>query len=222
MLIIFICFLVFLFTIYVLSKEDFIFIRKRIELEEIFNIVFLSLPVVLLVSRLTYILFHPNFSFLNPFVFLGIYAFPGMSLEGAIFGAWVFFYIYLKRRKIPMDRFIDSISLSFLISFAIYFLLEGIAVSLKERAFGIEEILKSIIVILIFSYLSSIFLKKDLGGKLVYVVVALFCFLNFIKYGFFILIHKPIQLNDIFPTIVLFGASLVFIIFEYGNSLFRR
>src|SRR5216683_2730865 len=50
--------LVFLYTLYRLVKDDYVFIRKGISLEQSFDVAFITLWVSLFMSRLFYMLFH--------------------------------------------------------------------------------------------------------------------------------------------------------------------
>ena len=70
MLIGFLCLIIFLFAVYQLSRDDFLFLRKGISTEHVFNVLFLGLPVALFASRLVYAILHPSFRYFNPLIFL--------------------------------------------------------------------------------------------------------------------------------------------------------
>ena len=64
------CFIVFLFCLFVLSKDDFLFLKKNITLEQVFNIAFVAGLVGLFVARSFYVIFNFAPGFVNPLVFL--------------------------------------------------------------------------------------------------------------------------------------------------------
>src|SRR5258706_2081386 len=108
-------FILFLFCTYVLSREDFILLRKNISLEQVFNTIFISLPAAFLASRVGYIVIKPSVHFLNPFVFFLIPYFPGLSLNAGILGVILFLYLYSKNQKMPFERLFDIFAVSFFI-----------------------------------------------------------------------------------------------------------
>src|SRR5258706_13282955 len=97
-------FILFLFCTYVLSREDFILLRKNISLEQVFNTIFISLPATFLASRVGYVFLNPRMHFLNPFIFLLIPYFPALSLIAAIIATLLFLYIYTKNQRMPFER----------------------------------------------------------------------------------------------------------------------
>lgn len=144
-------FLVFLFSFYLLAKEDFVFVRKNITLEQLFDTIFLGLPIVLLFARIFYIALHPKWIYLNPLVFLALPYFPGLFLGGAVIGAVIFLYFFTRKKKIPLLRFTDEIALAFLAGASFYFLWIGIQEVVQRQVVGIVS---GVMVILYFvSYL---------------------------------------------------------------------
>lgn len=116
------CFFIFLFTLYRLSQDDFIFIRKGISSELIFNLAFLIAIFSLIFARLIYVFSYPKqvfFSFLGFFLFP---YFPGLSIIGCVFGGAVFLTLYCLYKKYPLGRMLDFFSLSFLFALPIGFL----------------------------------------------------------------------------------------------------
>jgi hypothetical protein len=105
---------IFLFTLYALSREDFVFLRKNISLIEAFDVAWIVLLAALLSSRLLYVIFHFDKTYLNPLVFFLIPYFPGLSLIGAVLGALLSLMIITKRHKYPRGRFFDFFSFAFL------------------------------------------------------------------------------------------------------------
>ena len=118
-----ICLFVFLYCVYLLANEDFIFLRKDVTMEKLFNIIFLGGLVSLFVSRLFYGLSHASNILVNPFVFLLFPYFPGLSMLGGVVGAGVTF-LFLARRKntLPLGRMSDFFSIAFLVTLPVGFL----------------------------------------------------------------------------------------------------
>lgn len=116
------CFLVFLFSVFALSKDDYIFLRKNISTEALYNIVFLAGIIGLIFSKLTYILFHFQSKFLNPLNIL-FSSSQSFSLTGGVVGAVVFILFLGKSKKLPSERIMDIflVSLFVCLSFAFLF-----------------------------------------------------------------------------------------------------
>ncbi|MDO8639813.1 MAG: prolipoprotein diacylglyceryl transferase [bacterium] len=110
------CFLVYLFCLFLLTREDFLLIRKGISTEQIFNYVFLIAFVALFSSRLSYVAFNFDKSFLNPLVFLLFTHFPGLSLAGAVIGGGLFSCLLFKNKNVPLAHGLDLLAISFLCS----------------------------------------------------------------------------------------------------------
>ena len=116
------CFFIFLFTLYELSQDDFIFIRKGISVETIFNTAFLVAIVSLFAARFLYIFSYPKpifFTILGSFLFP---YFPGLSIVGSVFGGTIFLTLYCLYKKFPIGRMLDFFSISFLSTLPLGFL----------------------------------------------------------------------------------------------------
>lgn len=104
--------IIFLYSLYKLVKDDHVFIRKGISLEQSFDIAFICLWVSLVVSRLFFLFFqYPGQN-----IFLNFFSskLAGFSLVGAIIGAMIALYFVSKWKKLPLGRVGDFLSLSFL------------------------------------------------------------------------------------------------------------
>lgn len=158
------CLLIFLYCVYILANDDFIFLRRDVTMEKIFNIIFLGSLVSLFVSRLFYG-FSSNNIFVNPLVFLFIPYFPGLSLLGGVVGIGVYFLFLMKRQEdlFPLGRMSDFFSIAFLISLPIgfigYFMFsEGNAMFMK---LGVQAFLYFVLFIIFLKF----FLPRLLSGK---------------------------------------------------------
>jgi hypothetical protein len=108
------CFVVFLYVLYILAKDDFVINRKNIPLENFFDTAFLTAIFALFFSRLFYVFIHPKPVFFTILGFFLFPYFPGLSLIGAALGGLVFFLPYLKSKNMPMGKAIDIFALGFL------------------------------------------------------------------------------------------------------------
>src|SRR3989344_7996860 len=117
-----ICLFIFLYCVYVLTNDDFIFLRRDVTLEKLFNLIFISGLTGLFVARFFYG-FSAKGIFANPLVFLLFPYFPGLSLLGGVVGIGVYLLFSMKRREnpLPLGRICDIFSIAFLISLSIGF-----------------------------------------------------------------------------------------------------
>lgn len=118
-----ICLFVFLYCVYLLAKDDFIFLRRDLTMERLFNIIFLGSLSCLFFARLFYG-FHAKSILANPFVFLLFPYFPGLSLLGGVLGAGVFFGFLATNKKnpLPLGRLADFFSIAFLATLPVGFI----------------------------------------------------------------------------------------------------
>lgn len=162
-LVILFCFFIFLFSLYLLTRDDFVLIRKDITAESAFNITFITLAVSVLSSRSLYIILNPSSDFLNPLVFLLFPYFPGLSLVGGVGGGALFLLLLSKLKKLPFGRLLDFFSISFLSSFPFgivgYFLLS------RVNIFTFKPIFLLLIYIFLFFLFLKILLPNLLNGK---------------------------------------------------------
>lgn len=107
-----ICFFLFLFVLHFLCRDDFILLRKDVSVEKVFNIAFGVVPFALFFSRLLHALSSPSTNFLNPLYFILFPYFPGLSLIGAILGTGLSLYLIFGSKKMPIERMLDLFSFS--------------------------------------------------------------------------------------------------------------
>lgn len=119
------CFIVFLFCLFALSKDDFLFLKKNITLEQVFNIAFIAGFVGLFLARSFYVVFHFAPGFVNPLVFLLFPYFPGLSILGALFGIGFTVFVFSRGGKMPVFHVFDFFSIAFLASASFGFVLSG-------------------------------------------------------------------------------------------------
>jgi|SRR5581483_81845 len=172
-----ICLFTFLFSLYLLVREDYILFRKNVSLETVFNIAFIILLLGLISARLFYVAFHFKRIFLNPLVFLHILNYPGLSLIGAIIGPLLVFLLYYRSKKLPLARLSDIFMLAFL--FALPFTLLP---SIITKNININFLISIVFFILyiIISYIAlRLFLKwKTQEGRIGVYILITFCCLS--------------------------------------------
>lgn len=113
-LFLFISFLISLFCLYHVSREDFVLMRRNVTLDDIFNIAFVTAFSGLLFARIFYVVFNFAPGFLNPLVFFLVPYYPGLSLMGGVIGGVVSLIYITKKQRFPIRRVFDLIGLSFL------------------------------------------------------------------------------------------------------------
>ena len=123
--------LLFLYSLYRMVRDDYVFIRKGISLEQSFDIAFITLWISLIMSRLLYLLFHlyPGQNILFDFFSFNK---GGFSLTGALVGGIFAVYVVGKYKKLPLGRLSYFLSLSFLYALPLVFLSNTIFVSKTE------------------------------------------------------------------------------------------
>lgn len=207
MVISFFCLLIFLFIVYQLAKDDFIFVRKDVNLESIFDAIFIGFFCALFFARLFYVIFYFNQKFLNPLVFLAIPYFPGLSLIGGIIGVLLFSFFLSKNKKFPAKRFLDVLGISFLCSFSIGIFLEALVTVWSNRLLAAEEVGRSFFGIAFFIFLLIMFFKNSWReGSAAFLAIFFYALLSLFSVGFSLLIHKPIA---VIPAIAIGAVFLL-------------
>jgi hypothetical protein len=177
-----VCFFLFLYIVYYLSRDDFVLTRKDIPVGKVFSMIFLTGLVVLFSARLLFAFAHPATLLLNPLSFFAVYRYGGLSLVGALVGAEVFIYLYCQYKKMPAGKIFDLFSLAFIgvlpVGLVINFVLSLGRVGLFENLLFVFSVLLVILfgkVIYPFSAKGEI---KD--GSLGFMLTALFTFSYFL------------------------------------------
>ncbi len=139
--------IIFLYSLYKLVKDDHVFIRKGISLEQSFDIAFTCLWLGLIISRLFFLFFqYPGQN-----IFLNFFSlkYAGFSLVGAIIGAMIALYFVSKVKKLPLGRMGDFLSLSFLTALPIGYLAGALMhINTNIIHFGISTV--SFLILLLF------------------------------------------------------------------------
>lgn len=209
-------FLVFLFCLFLLSKDDFLFLKRNISLEQVFNTAFLAGIVGLFFARVFYVAFNFAPGFLNPLVFLLFPYFPGLSIVGAVFGIALTFFVFLKSDKLPIFHTLDFFSIAFLASASFGFLLNGIrAVVLQDKAM-ILKLIFPLVYLTTFIFFLRFFLKWRRMGELKEGSVSLLFLLFFSFFQFTYNFAKATLGVENYFLIPIFLISLLFFIKNEG------
>lgn len=126
-LILFVSFIVFLFCLYKLGRDDYVFIRKNITLVQLFDIGFLMWIGGLMLSKILISFFHPAIrnNYLN------------LSVIDGVIGGIVFIYLSVKYSKLPLGRIFDFCAVSFLTALPVIYFGSLFFIDKKERMLSI-------------------------------------------------------------------------------------
>src|SRR5258706_2689454 len=144
--------IIFLFTLFSLSKDDFVLMRRNVSQRMIFDIAFVGGIVGLFVSRLVYVFMHPSSAYLNPLVFLVIPYFPGLATSGFILGLYATVYAFVAQRKLPKGKVFDIFAMSLIASGETIFVLQA-AVEMLHNDFFLIGSSAGVFIILMFLYI---------------------------------------------------------------------
>jgi hypothetical protein len=177
-----VCFFLFLYIIYYLSRDDFVLTRKDIPVTRVFSLAFLTAVVALFSARLVYVLSSPGAQLLNPLGFLAFYHDGGLSLNGAIIGAEVFVYVYCLYKKMPAGKIFDLFTLAFLGVLPVGLIVNFIFSLGRVGLFVNLLFIFSIFLLFIFGKIIYPFSAKGeiKDGSLGFIFVAIFSFLYFL------------------------------------------
>lgn len=218
----FLCYILFLFFLYKLGREDFVLIRKDIALEQLFNLTFMTTIVAIFFGRLFYVMFHPSITFLNPLKFLVIPYFPGFLFPGAIAGAFLFLWYIHRKKRTPSGRLIDFYAVALLLIMPFLMLSEMFL--LPRQDYLVQLILFFVYVITFFLFQFILMPRVGRGeirdGTSGLIFLSVLCVISFLQDS--VLYHSGIvfflHAEDIFYLIVL----LIIVISVTRKELFPQ
>lgn len=153
-LVLFVCAFLFLYVLHLLSKDDFVFIRKDISMEQIFNTAIWTMLFSLFFARLSYAIINPGIIPETLLGFLAIPYFPGLYLAGAVLGGSFSYAIQASYKKLPVGRLFDFLILSFSIILPFCILLNGFILRAENLIFFLPlSIVYLFISVVFFKYL---------------------------------------------------------------------
>lgn len=205
-----ICFFIFLFILFILANDDFVLLRKHVSIHNLFDLSFIVFVIALLSARVTYVLFHFSFGFLNPLVFFIFPYFPGLTISGGIIGATLFLFFYCIIGKLPQKRVWDIFSLAMLGCLPVGLLL--FLLHEKKTFFsGIACIILIIFSFAFFVFIIRLFQKGSIrDGATAWLSLSFFSFVSLLS-GFLYdkeKIFYSLSINQI----MLFFLSIIFLL----------
>lgn len=130
-IIVIICLFIFLYSLYILGKDDYVLIRKNISVEQLFDFSFIGLLTGLILAKILAFV-------LNPVVGKNLVqqvfspTGSGVILLGIILGYMIVLYLIGKYRRFPLGRLFDFFALSIISSISFGFLISVFFVNKHE------------------------------------------------------------------------------------------
>lgn len=207
-LLLIICF----FTLFLLSKHDFILMRKNVSQYFMFDTVFMSLILGFFLGRIFYILDTHSWLLFYPINFLHIIRHGGFSLFGAFIGMEILTSVFVRKKKI-IGKILDITALSvypILFLYPFSYSLSNLFLIVK---FAVLTLLFVLFLVLVHAYRS--FFLKD--GSIFLTVCVAFSVFNFL------LIFFTSHIGSFFGfsfsqivSVIITGVSLFFLIKKEG------
>ena len=168
-------FFISLFILFVLSKHDFVLLRKNISVGQIFDLTIFFAIVAIFLGRIFYIGNSGQFELLSPIKFFYFLKFPGFSFLGLIVSGAIIIYFYFRKTK-ALLRIYDIFTLSF------FPMLIASVVIFNYSVFPVEIslVLLTILVGLFMSFLHSHSKYFMRDGGIALLTSALFSFHTFL------------------------------------------
>lgn len=211
--ILFICFFVYLFCLYIFCNDDYLLFKKHITAEKVFNIAFLVALFSVFFARLFYVGFHFAPGFFHPLVFFLFPYFPGLSFAGGVIGGSIFFITYLRIAKLPVGRLFDFFSLSLLYTFPIGLVLYFILVQTITIFLPIAIIILFFIAWLLKRMLhKGSFQEGSIGSLCLLFVAMTVCIVNILYNKKDVLVFSLSA--EFFLSFILFIVFLLFFLFQ--------
>ncbi len=210
--------IIFLFSLYVFSKDDFVLLRKNVTQNTIFDFAFLTGIVGLFFSRLVYVLSHFSPLFLNPLVFFVIPYFPGLSFAGLLLGGAATVYLLAIRKKVPVGRVFDIFSFALLITSTISFL-ENAVVHVLHKAYLVAGAYGILTILLCSTYVVAhgIFIKSSWkDGKISLLLLSVIALAAIIGE------EVRMQFQSVNGEVPYFLVFLIFLLISFLYQKFRK
>lgn len=212
LLIILVCFFLFLYIIYYLSRDDFVLTRKDIPVAKVFGMVFWTGLAALFSSRFIFALSNPSSLLLNPLGFLAIYRYFGFSIVGGLFGMGIFIYAFSRYKKMPAGKIFDLFMLAFIGVFPIGLIGNFIVNFGNVGIFANIMFIFSILFLLLFGRVIYPFSAKGeiKDGSLGFIAMAIFSCVYFLAKLFLDLKDFSfLNLDNILLLVLLFSSLIL-------------
>lgn len=113
-LIVIFCFLIFIYSLYILGKDDYVLIRKNLSLEQLFDFAFIGIVTGIILGEILSAVFHPATRGEGFMSRLFSPTGASFSLTSVVLGCILVVYLIGKYRKLPIGRLFDFFSLALL------------------------------------------------------------------------------------------------------------
>lgn len=208
------CFLIFLYIVYYLAKDDFVLVRKDIPLTKVFNTAFLGGIIALLFARLIFVTSYPTPTLLNPLGFFAFYYYQGLSLVGAIAGVEVFTYLFCQYKRIPAGKIFDIFCLALIGVLPVGIIGNFLLHFGKPDIFTIIFFVCSLILLPVFGkFIYPFSVRGEIkDGSLGFIFVSVFSFLYFLTKLFLNLSNFSFLNPENILLLVLLFSSLILLL----------
>jgi hypothetical protein len=146
---------IFLYCLYKLIKDDYVFIRRSFYPEQVFDIAFGVLLISLIISRFSYLVLH--FQGANIFTLFFSTKNGEFSFIGAIIGGLIGLYLMAKYKKVPLGRIFDFFTLAFSVTLPLGLLLQTLFI--PKSALLLHFIMIGLYMILTLIFFRSLYPK---------------------------------------------------------------
>lgn len=199
------------FVLYLISRQDFVLLRKNISLPQIFDGAIIAFIIAIFFSRLLHVLNNQDLSLFHIIKFAHLIKFPGLSILGFFLGGAFSLYVIFRKSR-ALARIYDIFTISFMPLFAL---------ETAARAHNIGPFYLPTIFLLVFIYIFLFFIKSHYryvlkDGTISLVFLLLVSFTSFI-FQFF----DPERLVAVGPFSVIQAIS-IFLIFVTLIPIFLK
>lgn len=191
-----------LFILYVLSKNDFVLLRKNISLAKIFDVIIISFLFSFFPSRIFYILDTFSFGLFKSLSFFHIFKFSGLSFLGFMIGIFFMVYLFFHQKKASL-RIFDIFALTFF-----PFFIFSLFIIKLPGYFLFAQIGLAVLLLIIFAVLIKFHKNFTLSDGGVFFIFSFFVALINIGINFFTM-RKPLFSFITFSQIVSIGIIIV-------------
>lgn len=217
-------FLAFLYTLYKLVKDDYIFIRKNVSAENMFDTAFVLGIVSIFTSRIVHFLLHPLEQG-NSLLLFFTAGKGGFSLLGAILGSLLTLYCIGRYKKWPPGRLFDFITLAFVVALPVGLL--STAIFLRDYALWLHLGMSVFYLILMLWFLRFLYprlMSRTLREGTISVLFLCIFSITSLLHGIFLQEQGKIVLvdPDVFGYAFLFFISVVLVIKQASSGLLNK
>ncbi len=208
-------FILFLYYIYKLVRDDYVFIRKNISLEQMFDIAFIVMWVSLFFARLFFFIFNNMF---NQNIFLQFFSpkVEGLSLFGALLGGLGTLYLFAKYKKIPFGRLFDVFTLALVVSLPFGFIGSAVLVhNFALLAYLVNAFVYLIFAIFCVKYVHPKLNSRELKEGNVQIIFLLF-------FSTVLLINATMLRQQGKITLISIESIVLFVFFLFSLFLFLK